>query len=143
MQAVPEAFLDAVRRDDGAAVRQWLEKRPGLAGAELEDGTSPVTLAARLGHPAALAALLEDGVAAWTVETDLEGPPTALMVAAARGDERCIALLLEHGADPALRDRRGRTAADWAALHGHAELARRLGLGAEAERAVWSGPPMG
>jgi hypothetical protein len=100
-----------------------------------------VTLAASLGCAEALAALLDVGVAAWTTETDPQGAPTALMLAAARGDTACVALLLEHGADPALRDPQGRTAADWARAHGHHGLAARLAMGTEAERSVWSGPP--
>jgi len=133
--------MEAVRQDDAATLRLWLARRPGLAGLILPDGTSPVTLAARLGHNAALAALLEAGVAAWTVESDPEGPPTAMMLAAARGDAEAVVLLLEHGADPALRDRHGRSAADWARAQGHAELAARLEAGSEAERLVWSGAP--
>jgi uncharacterized protein len=136
-----EAFLEAVRQGDVAALRRWLADRPGLAGLPLEDGTSPVTLAARLGRVDALRALLEAGVAASTPEGDPDGAPTALMVAAARGEEDAVSLLLEHGADPALRDRRGRTAADWAKAHGHPDLAARLGVVAEAERTVWSGEP--
>ena len=48
-----------------------------------------------------------------------------------------VALLLQYGADPALRDREGRTAADLAREAGHNALARRLSTDSEAERIVW------
>jgi len=141
MGGTDEAFLEAVRRGDVAALRRRLADRPDLASLPLPDGTSPVTLAARMGRVEALRTLLETGAAAWTPEGDPDGAPTALMVAAARGEDAAVSLLLEHGADPALRDRQGRTAADWAKAHGHPDLAARLGMVAEAERTVWSGDP--
>ena len=57
---------------------------------------------------------------------DLAGPngATAFMGAAASGNENCIALLPSAGAK--VTDADGRTAAAWAALNGHAELAVRL-----------------
>jgi uncharacterized protein len=38
-----------------------------------------------------------------------------------------VELLLQHGADPRLRDEEGRTAADHARAQGHPSLAERLG----------------
>jgi uncharacterized protein len=141
MDGAEKALLEAVRQGDVAALRRWLADRPGLAALPLRDGTSPVTLAARLGRVDSLRVLLEAGAAARTPEGDPGDVPTALMLAAAQGEEEVVALLLEHGADPALRDRQGRTAADWAAAQGHQDLAARLGTVAEAERTVWSGEP--
>lgn len=45
---------------------------------------------------------------------------TPLMLAAARGDESLVELLLAHGADPSQRDPHGRTAAEYAAMYGNA-----------------------
>lgn len=62
------------------------------------------------------------------------GGRTALMLAASSGNEEMVALLLELGADPALRDGAGKTAADLAFENGHADLGQRLGPDSEAER---------
>ena len=43
-----------------------------------------------------------------------------------RDQGELVRLLLEHGADPTLRDRAGRTARDWALAKGHADLAAQL-----------------
>lgn len=69
---------------------------------------------------------------------DAAGPDgsTALMVAASGGADEMVALLLELGADPALRDREGRTAAELAFANGHSDLGQRLGPESEAERVM-------
>lgn len=51
---------------------------------------------------------------------------TPLMGAASAGREDIVLLLLSRGADPALVSEDGKTAADVAREHGHAELADRL-----------------
>lgn len=134
------AFLDAVKRGDAGTVRRLLAQDASLATLPHDDGSSSLSLAARLGRLDVLAALLEAG-AAQRPEADPAGPPTALMQAAAGGHEEAVSLLLEHGVDPALRDRDGRTAADHAREGGHPVLADRLAPGTEAERTVWSGRP--
>ena len=58
---------------------------------------------------------------------------TPLGYCATTGREEFAALLLEFGANPARRDREGRTAADYARARGHAALAEML---AQAERAA-------
>lgn len=67
---------------------------------------------------------------------DAAGPEgsTPLMLAASEGKAEMVALLLEAGADPAKRDREGRTAAELAFANGHADLGQRLGPASEAER---------
>lgn len=52
---------------------------------------------------------------------------TPLMEAAYNGQVDMVEILLQHGADPRLRDEEGRTAADHARAQGHASLAERLG----------------
>lgn len=69
---------------------------------------------------------------------DAAGPDgrTALMLAASAGHEEMVALLLELGADPALRDGAGKTAAELAFGNGHVDLGQRLGPDSEAERVL-------
>ena len=71
-----------------------------------------------------------------------EGPPgaprgvTPMMVAAASGDAAAVERLLLHGADPARRDARGRTAAAHARAAGHPHLAARLDTVVDQERTI-------
>lgn len=51
---------------------------------------------------------------------------TPLMMAAIRGHAALVRLLLAHGADPASRDDKGRTALDLATKKGHADVAQAL-----------------
>jgi ankyrin repeat protein len=51
---------------------------------------------------------------------------TALMAAAAAGNHWVVENLLEHGANPALRNSLGRTAWDLAKVWGNDEMASRL-----------------
>ncbi|RYJ03360.1 MAG: ankyrin repeat domain-containing protein [Acetobacteraceae bacterium] len=129
-------FLTAVGQGDAPAVAAMLAADPSLAAPRSGQVADPVALAARHGHLAVLRLLLERG-AMEAAEGDPREAPTALMAAASAGHQDAVALLLEHGADPALRDPAGRTAADLATEAGHADLARRLSTDAEAERMVW------
>jgi len=131
-----DEFLAAVGRGDAVAVAGLLDAEPGLAAPRGGHADDPVALAARLGHVTVLRLLLERGAQA-AAEGDPREAPTALMQAAAANRQDAIALLLEFGADPALRDREGRTAADYATEAGHADLARRLYTDAETERLIW------
>lgn len=131
-----DEFLAAVGRGDAVAVAGLLDVSPDLAAPRGGREDDPVALAARLGHMTVLRLLLERG-AQGAPEGDPREAPTALMQAAAAGRQDAIALLLEFGADPALRDREGRTAADHATEAGHADLARRLYTDAETERLIW------
>ena len=131
-----EEFLAAVGRGDAVAVGGLLDAAPGLAAPRGGHADDPVALAARLGHLTVLRLLLERG-GQDAAEGDPREAPTALMQAAAAGRQDVIALLLEFGADPALRDREGRTAADYATEAGHGDLARRLYTDAETERLIW------
>jgi ankyrin repeat protein len=62
---------------------------------------------------------------------------TPMMVAAAFGNEAMVELLLLHGADPARRDAKGRTAAAYARAAGHPHLAARLDTVVEKENTIW------
>ncbi len=128
-------FAQVVRDGDTAQAARMLRAAPGLARPDGEAG-DPVALAARHGRLEVLRLLIEAGGLP-RAEGDHRDMPTALMAAAAAGHADAVGLLLESGADPALRDRAGRTAADLAAEAGHATLAQRLKTAAEAERIVW------
>ena len=59
------------------------------------------------------------------VQGTLEGF-TALMTAAAEGQEKVVRLLLSHGADPSLKDKDGDTAESFATQKGHPVVAELL-----------------
>jgi uncharacterized protein len=65
------------------------------------------------------------------------GGVTPLMAAAAGGHEAVVKLLLNHGADPALRDERGRSAAAYARAEGYTHLAERLDTVVDKEKTIW------
>jgi ankyrin repeat protein len=128
-------FLSAVRDGDAAKVRQCLKADSSLATLKFDDGASALAMAARLGRLEVLRILLDAGAAA-VPEDEPRHAPTALMEAAASGHAEAAALLLQHGADPALRDAEGRSAADHARANGHADLAQRLQTDTVAERII-------
>jgi hypothetical protein len=61
---------------------------------------------------------------------------TPLMAAAACGHNAAVPLLLQTGADPALRDARGRTAAAYARAAGYPHLPARLDTVVQATEAM-------
>ena len=94
--------------------------------------------AARAGDEARVRALLPPTSAA-----EEKGPPdapdgvTPLMAAAAGGHETVVELLLKRGADPALRDQQGHSAAAHARAAGHTHLAERLDTVVDKENTIW------
>jgi hypothetical protein len=62
---------------------------------------------------------------------------TPLMAAAACGHEEVVEYLLQCGADPSRRDRRGRSAAYYARCNGHPHLAERLDTVVDKEKIIW------
>jgi len=80
-------------------------------------GMTPLGAAASRGHTFVMHALLRRG-AHCDIATSLgDGRRTALMCAASAGRLRATAMLLERGADAAVRDAEGRTAWDAASDH--------------------------
>jgi ankyrin repeat protein len=116
------AFQDAVRQGQAALVREILAVDPSLVRVPHADGSLPLAVAARLGFVEVMRILLAAGAAPDTAE----GAPSPLMEAAGAGQEAAVSLLLERGADPALRDRDGLSAVEYAQRNGHAGLASRL-----------------
>lgn len=87
-------------------------------------GSWPSAPAQRAEQVALAAYLIDHGVG---VDDQLSGPGTsALMMAAIRGNEELVQLLLQRGADPRLEDRRGQTALAFTARKGHAAVAEVL-----------------
>jgi len=97
------------------------------AGAEIDTADqvfkTAMIYAAAQGHAPAVQLLLDRGVA---VNRLYYHNLTALMWAAGYGQADCVRLLLERGADRALKDDRGKTAADIAGEQGYAEVAALL-----------------
>ena len=89
------------------------------------DGDPAVVVAARMGSAAALRVLLGAPGLAVDSPHPLSGT-TALMAASQYGERECVELLLGGGADPALKDKEGKTALDKAEGNGHAEVAALL-----------------
>ena len=151
------AFLDAVRRGDGAAVRAALAANPSLARlrvlgdnrlegityaqddphrpAERDAGRSsaPLHHAAVNGHTDVAAALLDAGadVDAWGYDNNHD-VSTPLLLAAWEGPLDVLRLLLARGADPNLRSRAGQSPLMTALEHKkHDHAAALLAAGAE------------
>jgi F-type H+-transporting ATPase subunit beta len=118
------ALVRAAERDDMAMVRLLVERGADVnmacrcAGAE-----SPMWLAVATRSPAMSRYLAEHGA-------DVNLPAFAghapLHVAAMRGWEELVELLLDFGADPTQRDYGGRTPVEWAVRNGHRAAARLL-----------------
>ena len=119
--------------------------RPGVdevgcsEGVGMDEGKAVALLeAARAGDEARVRALLPP-----TSASEEKGPPdtpggvTPLMAAAAGGHEAVVELLLQHGADPALRDEEGRSAAAHARAEGYTHLAERLDTVVDTEKIIW------
>ena len=79
--------------------------------------------AARIGKPKLVEMLLESGAS--TFETDAKGN-TALMCASGKNHLAVVRQLLTAGADPALRTKDGKTAADYAECGGNAAIVKLL-----------------
>jgi len=113
--------LEAVR-STGAEIVEFGTVVPPMTW---PDGTTPLMTAATLGRADLVADLIDRGVS--IQETDDTGA-TALHHAAHAGDATAVDLLVAAGADRALVDGRGRTAADLARIGGHSSLAGRIAV---------------
>jgi ankyrin repeat protein len=78
-----------------------------------EQDNTPLILAVSYGHADCVVALLMAGATA-TINIQNGGENTALIYAAQNNDTALCQLLMSHGADPLLRNKRGDNSAEWA-----------------------------
>jgi ankyrin repeat protein len=109
-------LIDAVKRQDGAAVNALLDRGTQVAEAEA-DGTTALHWAAQLDDAATVALLLDAGADASAAN---RFKVTPLELAANNGNAEIIERLLAAGADANARSREGQTPLMSAALNGRA-----------------------
>jgi Ankyrin repeats (3 copies) len=113
-------LVRAAEREDLAIVRALVER-----GADVDQGRpGALWIAVAAHYPDIVRCLLEAGA-------DVDAAPpvsghTPLHVAAMRGRDELVELLLAHGADPERRDAAGRRPLDWARQNGHRSAAGLL-----------------
>lgn len=112
----------------------WVERLVARGAAVNRSGWTPLHYAASGPDPRIVARLVELGAA---IDARSPNGSTPLMLAAGYGDQRNAQALLGLGANPALRNGRGLSAADFARQAGHDELADQIE--AAAARRVLSG----
>jgi uncharacterized protein len=125
----------AALNDDAELTRMLLYAGANVRAATRINAYTPLLLAARAGHAAALAALLE---AAADPNAATANGTTALMFAAASGDVAAVRVLLDHGADVNAKESvRGLTPLMFAAAANHPPIVELLaGRGADPKAAT-------
>lgn len=115
------ALMLAALQSDTQAALALIEK-----GAQINrPGWAPLHYAASSGSLAIIQRLLDESA---FIDAESPNRTTPLMMAARSGHRSAVRLLLEQGADPALSNELGLTAADFARAQGHGELADDLAL---------------
>jgi uncharacterized protein len=113
-------------------LRELLDDDPALANAFGDDGFQPLGLACFFGHADAARLLLDRGANPNTLARNEHIQTSALHAAAASESKdpdtryQLCKLLLEHGADPNLRQGGGGRPIDTARMTGHEQLERLL-----------------
>ncbi|MBS0304216.1 MAG: ankyrin repeat domain-containing protein [Proteobacteria bacterium] len=109
----------------------WVQRLLARGAAVQRKGWTPLHYAAAGPEPRLIALLLARGAA---IDARAPNGTTALMMAAGYGAIDGAALLLEHGADPRVRNDAGLAAADFARRAGRDALAARLDAAAKSPR---------
>jgi len=123
----------AIEAGDVARVQQILARRPGLARASYDDGSSPLHLAAARDATGIVELLIEAG--APVNQRDAFSGNTPLHIAAGSAGSATIGLLLKNGADPGARNHQGDCPLHLAADRGRVEVIRCF-IQAEADLGV-------
>src|SRR5688572_7862747 len=116
LAAAGTPLIDAVKRQDAAAVNALLDRGEAVDAAEA-DGTTALHWAAQRDDPKSVELLLEAGAAASAAN---RFGVTPLELAALNGNGAVVDRLLSAGADPNARSREGQTPLMSAALNGQA-----------------------
>jgi ankyrin repeat protein len=117
---------DAALKGQGKMVALLLAKGARLEARD-ENGDSPLHDAALGGSPEVITLLLDHGAAIDV--PDRESGATPLMIAASLGRAGAVAVLLQRGANPLLRDRAGHTALDRAREAQNSDIVKLLQRG--------------
>lgn len=106
-------------------VTQHLKSNPDLVNAYAEDGFQPLGLACFFGHYETAEALLNAGA---EIDSQSKNPLSAAPIqsAAAAGHVKIVMLLLNHKANPNVREQGGYTPLHAAAQNGDAQMIRSL-----------------
>jgi uncharacterized protein len=106
-------------------VSQHLVRDPDLVNAYAEDGFQPLGLASFFGHYETAEALIKAGAA---IDSQSKNPLSAAPIqsAAAAGHVKIVMLLLNHKANPNVREQGGYTPLHAAAQNGDAQMIRSL-----------------
>jgi ankyrin repeat protein len=106
-------------------VAQHLTRDPNLINAYAEDGFQPLGLASFFGHYETAEALIKAGAA---IDSQSKNPLSAAPIqsAAAAGHVKIVMLLLNHKANPNVREQGGYTPLHAAAQNGDAQMIRSL-----------------
>ena len=119
------AFHQAVALNDLAEVMRMIIEDPALVNTPIGPDLLPHQTAAFNGHLGVLTLLLDHGAPIDHQSQD-HVRWTALSIACARGLVEVVALLLERGADPSIRDNHASTPLIQACTAGHVEVVRCL-----------------
>jgi len=117
-------FVDACKHGDVSQVHMMLEKEPKLAYLKDKKGISALFHAVANGHASIADALLR--ITRQPDDVESEKGFTPLLIAATNGHTAIVRLLLEHGANPNLRNFDGVTALHNAVFEKQIEIARLL-----------------
>ena len=131
----PQTKIDARTPTDEtplmmACLRGQLEiaKKLIARGADVKTGWTPLHYAATTGHIDVMQLLLDEHA---YIDAESPNGTTPLMMAAHYGSREGVKFLLDAGADPAVKNQLGLTAAQFAKGAGRDDLARELDAAAE------------